>query len=85
MEIRLNETEENLTQTVKKKYIYEKLGTRTDFTVRMCDETLMVNNLTSHLHLERRSRMRGAIPPPLQYASMVWCSVKKNHRDSSAV
>jgi hypothetical protein len=27
-----------------------------------------------------RSRMRGVIPPPRQYASMAWCSVKK-HRD----
>jgi hypothetical protein len=33
--------------------------------------------LTTHLHLELRSRMRGAIPPLPQYASMAWCSVKK--------
>jgi hypothetical protein len=31
-------------------------------------------NLTTHLHLVPRSRMRGAIPP-LQYAFMVWCTV----------
>jgi hypothetical protein len=32
--------------------------------------------LTTHLHLVLRSRMHGAIPPLLQYAFMVWCSVK---------
>jgi hypothetical protein len=33
--------------------------------------------LTTHLHLVPRSRMSGVIPPLPQYASMVWCSVKK--------
>jgi hypothetical protein len=32
--------------------------------------------LTTHLHLEPRSRFRGAITPFLQYALMAWCSVK---------
>jgi len=34
--------------------------------------------LITHLHLAPRSRMRGAIHPLLQYASMDWCSVKKS-------
>jgi hypothetical protein len=33
--------------------------------------------LTTHLHLAPKSRMRGAIPPVIQYAFMAWCSVKK--------
>jgi len=32
--------------------------------------------LTTDLHLALRSRIRGAIPPHPQYASMAWCSVK---------
>jgi hypothetical protein len=32
--------------------------------------------LTTHLHLVRRSRMHGAVPPLLQYVFMAWCSVK---------
>jgi hypothetical protein len=36
--------------------------------------------LTNHLHLVPRSRMRGAIPPLLQYAFMAWCLVK--HRNN---
>jgi len=32
--------------------------------------------LTTHLHLVRRSRMRGAIPPLPQYAFMAWSLVK---------
>jgi len=31
---------------------------------------------TTYLHLVPKSRMRGAIPPLLQYAFMVWYSVK---------
>jgi hypothetical protein len=30
----------------------------------------------------RGRRVRGAIPPLPQYASMAWCSVKKKHRDN---
>jgi hypothetical protein len=33
-------------------------------------------NLTTHLYLMPRSRMRGDIPPLPQYALMAWCSVK---------
>jgi len=33
-------------------------------------------NLTSHLHLVPRSRMRGAILPLPQYVFMAWCLVK---------
>jgi len=36
--------------------------------------------LTIQLHPVPRSRMRGAIPPLLQYAFMAWCLVK--HRDN---
>jgi hypothetical protein len=36
--------------------------------------------LTIHFHLVPRSRMRGAIPPLLQYVFMAWCLVK--HRDN---
>jgi hypothetical protein len=32
--------------------------------------------LTTHLHLVRRSRTRGAILPLPQYAFVAWCSVK---------
>jgi hypothetical protein len=32
--------------------------------------------LTTHLPLVPRSRIRGAVRPLSQYASMVWCSVK---------
>jgi hypothetical protein len=32
--------------------------------------------LTIHLLLVPRSRMRGAIPPLLQYVFMAWCLVK---------
>jgi len=32
--------------------------------------------LTTHLHLVPTSRIRGAIPLLLQYAFMVWCSLK---------
>jgi len=39
-------------------------------------------NLTTHLHLVPRSRMRGTILPLPQYAFMAWCSVKKKHRDN---
>jgi hypothetical protein len=38
--------------------------------------------LTTHLHLVPRSRMRGAIPPFLQYVFMAWYLVK--HRDNIA-
>jgi hypothetical protein len=38
--------------------------------------------LTTDLHLVPRSRIRGAIPPFLQYAFMAWCSVKRKHRDN---
>jgi len=31
--------------------------------------------LTTHLHLESRSTMRGPIPPLSQYAFTAWCSV----------
>jgi len=31
--------------------------------------------LTTRLNLVPRSRMRGAIPPLLQYAFVEWCSV----------
>jgi len=31
--------------------------------------------LTTHLHLVSRSRMRGAVHPLPQYAIMAWCSV----------
>jgi hypothetical protein len=31
--------------------------------------------LTTHLHLQPRSRMRGAIPPLLRYVFMAWCLV----------
>jgi hypothetical protein len=34
------------------------------------------------LHLVPRSRMHGAILPLLQYTFMVWCPVKKKHRDN---
>jgi hypothetical protein len=37
--------------------------------------------LTTHLDLVPRSRMRGALPPLSQYAFMAWCSVGKKHRD----
>jgi hypothetical protein len=37
--------------------------------------------LTSHLHLEQRSRILWAIPPLLQHAFMAWCSVKNENRD----
>jgi hypothetical protein len=36
--------------------------------------------LTTHLHLVPRSRIRGAIPPLPQYVFMAWCLVK--HRDN---
>jgi hypothetical protein len=39
-------------------------------------------NLTTYLHLVPRSKIREAIPPLPQYASIVWCSVIKEHRDN---
>jgi hypothetical protein len=39
--------------------------------------------LTTHLHLEPRSRMRGAIPPLPQNVFMAWCLVK--HRDNFTI
>jgi len=36
--------------------------------------------MTIHLHLVPRSRMRGAIPPLLQYVFMEWYLVK--YRDN---
>jgi hypothetical protein len=41
-----------------------------------------VMKLTTHLHLEPRSRMCRAIYPLPQYASMAWCSVKEKQRDN---
>jgi len=32
--------------------------------------------LTPHLHLVPKLRLRGAIPPLLQYVFMAWCLVK---------
>jgi len=37
-------------------------------------------NLTTHIHLVPRSRMRGIMPPLLQYTFMACCLVK--HRDN---
>jgi len=36
---------------------------------------LSLVKLTIRLHLIPRPRMRGAIPPFHQYASMAWCSL----------
>jgi hypothetical protein len=33
--------------------------------------------LTTHLNIVPKSRMRGAIPPHLQYVFMAWCLVKQ--------
>jgi len=33
--------------------------------------------LTTHLHLEPRSRMSGAIPPLPQYVFIEWCLVRQ--------
>jgi hypothetical protein len=33
--------------------------------------------LTTHLHIVPRSRLRGAIPLPPEYAFTAWCSIKK--------
>jgi len=38
--------------------------------------------LTTHLHLESRSRMRGAIPLLPQNAFMAWCLAKKKAQGS---
>jgi hypothetical protein len=35
-------------------------------------------NLTTHLHLVLRSRIRGALPSLPRYAFMAWCSAKKS-------
>jgi hypothetical protein len=37
----------------------------------------LILKILTHLHLVPTSRMRGAIPPLLQYTFMAWCSVKK--------
>jgi hypothetical protein len=46
---------------------------------------IAIVKLTTHLHLVQRLRMRGDIPSLLQYAFMMWCSVKAQriavHRD----
>jgi len=55
------------------------MGTRGSFPG---DKVIDAWKLTTHLHLVPRSRMRGAIHPRPQYASMAWCSVKRKHRDN---
>jgi hypothetical protein len=49
------------------------MGTRGSFRGGKCGRSV---KLTTHLYLVPISRMRGAVPPLSQYASMVWCSVK---------